>query len=241
MILNINTDALQQHTKRLEMLHRSALPSAVRGALNDAVFDVKTKTMLASAKTNFTERQPNFFKANSRFENATGWNIGTMKSTVGFVEGGLKGGDNYAVKDLDQQEHGGAIGHKTFIPLEPARVGKSKSKVVRANARLASIKNIVKTRLATGKNKKERFVKSAVHAGKGGFVLSDGILWRINSVKRKDGNTVFNKTALYSEKKGRSVNVKQTQFMEKASLKTANKLDLFYIKQAERQLRKFNA
>jgi hypothetical protein len=38
-----------------------------------------------------------------------------MKSTVGFIESGLKGGsNNHAVDDLEQQERGGVI-KSTFV------------------------------------------------------------------------------------------------------------------------------
>ncbi|MCE3278026.1 MAG: hypothetical protein K0S44_217 [Bacteroidetes bacterium] len=237
MVLNINTDAAVQYTVKLEKLHKSALPNAIRNTLNSAAFDVKKSTMPQSADTVFEKRQPNFFKANSRVDMAKGWDMNSMKSTVGFVEGGLKGGNNYAVKDLEEQEGGGSIGHKTFIPLRFARQGNKSNKPVRANARLSEIKNITHARDAKGKNKMERFVKSAIHAGKGGHVLSNGILWKINSIKRlKSGNTVTNKTPLYTVLKNRSVNVSGTKFMMKASLKSAEKLEYYYRMAAQKEI-----
>jgi hypothetical protein len=235
MRLNINRNAVVSHTNRLEKLHKSALPNAVRSTLNNAVYDVKTKTMPASADKTFTNRQKNFFKANSRFEKATGFNVDSMKATVGFIEGGLKGGNNYAVKDLEEQEDGGTINRKAFIPLKSARIGKSAGSVVRANARLSNIKKIINTKSNRSASKKQAFAKSAIAAGPGGFVLSGKTLWKINSFKR---NGKINKTALYNFKKSRSVNVKGTNFMRKASLETAGKMERDFIKEANRQIAK---
>jgi hypothetical protein len=238
MQLNINSKAVVKFTNTLEKLHRSALPSAIGGALNDAAFDVKTNTMPKHARNEFEERQPNFFKANSRFEKATGFDVNSMKATVGFIEGGLKGGNNFAVRDLEQQEEGGTITHKAFIPMKGAR--RNNRGVVRSNARIEQLKNIIKVEGASAKNAKEKFVKSMIFAGKGGFVLSKGILWKINSVKRLgNGNHVFNKTALYSVQSKRSVKVQGRHFMRDASLESANRMESFFINQAKRQFQKF--
>ena len=51
MILNVNTDAVVALTNKLEKLHRSAFPVAVRSTLNSAAFDMKKDTILKSAKT----------------------------------------------------------------------------------------------------------------------------------------------------------------------------------------------
>jgi len=85
-VLNVNTNEVVKYTVKLEKLTRSAFPSAIRGALNKSAYDLKTKTMPKEARSTFVERDPRFFIANSKFENATGFNINAMKSSVGFVE-----------------------------------------------------------------------------------------------------------------------------------------------------------
>lgn len=238
---NVNTDAAVKLTVKLEKLHKSAFPSAVRGTLNKLVFDVKTKTMPDQASKNFENRQPNFFKANSKFENAAGFDVSTMKATIGFISTGLKGGNNFSVADLEQQEFGGTIKKKSFIPMKPARVGNSSTKVVRANARLNSLKRIVNSKNASGKNDKEKFRKSVYHAGVGGLVLGNknpAILWKVNSLKRLPGG-VFKMTPLYTYKKGRSVKVSATHFEEKAAEQSTSKSDSFYFAEATRQFNKF--
>jgi hypothetical protein len=238
MQLNINTNAVVAFTNKLEKMHKSALPSAIRGALNNTVFDVKTKTMPTESKSTFVNRQPNFFKANSRFEKASGFNMKQMKAQIGFIEHGLKGRNNYAVQDLQEQEHGGAIDRKSFIPLKAARISGNNNKNIRSNARLSSIKNIVNAKKVNGKNNKQKFIHGIAEAGKGGFVLSGKTLWKIDSFKKIKNKTVFKKTALYSFRKGRKVRVKGTHFMQNASLKSGSKIEGFYILEAQRQIQK---
>lgn len=238
--ININADAVVAHTNRLEKMHRSALPSAVRGALNGAAFDVKKNTMPKSAADAFENRSPNFFKANSRVEMARGFDIRSMKATVGFTESGLSGSNNYAVKDLEQQEYGGTIKRRALIPTDTARGG-SNNKLVRPANRLSNINNVVVASRARGKSDREKFVKAAVFAGRGGYVMGEfrgqQILWRINSLERKDRKVWrFKLTPLYSYEQGRNVRVKPTGFMQKASLKSAEKIEEIFIKEAERQI-----
>ena len=241
MQFNVNTTAIVKFTAKLEKLHRSAFPSAVRGTLNKMVFDVKTKTMPAVTASRFTNRKSNFFKVNSKFENAAGFDVNSMKASIGFISTNLKGSPNYAVEDLEQQEFGGTIHKRSFIPMKSSRVGYSSKKPVRSNARLSHIKNLVDSKNATGKNEGQKFIKSVYHAGKGGTVLGhkgDNILWRVNSLRRtKDG--ALKLTPLYNFKKGRSVSVKAEHFMEKAATLTMQKSDVFYMEEANRQFSKY--
>lgn len=234
MQLNVNTDAVVAFTNKLEKLHRSAFPVAVRSALNAAAFDMKKNEILKSADDTFTVRKSNFFKANSRVEMATGFDVDNMKSAVGFT------GKDQAIDDLEQQESGGKIKSRSFIPMKPARTENSNKKLVRPNARLKNIK-IVDASKASGANDKQKFVKSVFHAGVGGVVLSEfngrSFLWKVNSLKRtKDGS--FKLTPLYSFEKGRQVSVKATHFMAKATKKTTPKIEKFYIDAAEKQFKK---
>lgn len=239
MHLNINSAAVVKYTNKLEQMHRKHLPLAVRGALNKAAFDVKTNTMPDSAKKSFIQRKQTFFKANSKVTMAQGFKIEKMQSVVGFMP------KSEAVKELEQQEHGGAIGGKAFIPLKHARTGKSWNKMVRANMRMAALgDNLVDSKDAKGMSKKEQFIKSVIHAGKGGFVIGDRmkkggrIVHYINSIKRKGRDTIANTTPVYSVLKSRKVNPKATHFMNKATRKSASLIEQAYINEAIRQLKK---
>lgn len=242
--INVNTDALVRYSHKLEEISKNLLPEVVRGTLNDAAFDVKTKTMPSEAGV-FTIRQKNFFKANSKFEKASGNDIKTMKSLVGFFSNNLHGKDNYAVKDLQQQEHGGRISARAFIPLKSARVGGSQDKVVRPNARLESIKRIVNSRNAKGKSKSERFVNAVLKAGVGGYVLGDNkagenILWRVDAMKSNVKNKKFEPrlTPLYDYQKDRGIKINRpTHFMEKASVRSARSMEHFFLLRANRKIK----
>lgn len=240
-VININTDAAVIFTNQLEKMSRSALPVAVRGTLNKAAFNTKKITMPEEAASSFEKRSPNFFKANSRVEMATGFNISSMKATIGFVSDNLKGQNNYAVENLEQQEHGGAIRKRAFIPMNQARAGNSHSKNVRPNARLSALKKIVNARDAKGVNSRQKFIKSAIYAGKGGLVLASSngrtILWRVNSLKKTKGGKL-KLTPLYTFRQNRSISVKKTSFMRKSSIKSAANLEKYFIAEAERQLKK---
>ena len=247
MILNINNNEVMHHTNRLRELHKSALPVAIRETLNSAAFDVKKNTMPLSAKKSFIERQPTFFKANSKVDKATGFNTNTMKSTVGFFSNNLKGSNNYAVEDLEEQENSGRIGGKSFIPLNEARSGKSYNKLVKPNARLSNIRQrLVNRSDVKAKGWGQAMIKSALHVGVGGHILTEssgkgGAVFRVNSIKRVKGNIVFKSSKLYSFNKNRKITVKGTHFMKSASLQSANKMDNYFKLEAEKQIKRLGA
>jgi hypothetical protein len=237
MKLNINTDAVVKFTAKLEQISRSALPNAIRNALNKAAFDVKQRTMPKEADKTFTKRQPNFFKANSRVTMAKGFDIGSMESVVGFTSANLKGGNNHAVKELEQQERGGTIQKRSFIPMDAART--SPSKPVRPANRLSGIKGIINADKAPGKTVRQKFINAVRKAGPGGYVLGNlgkKKLYKIQSISKIAGRTVIKKRALYTYEEGRDVNVKGTGFMQAATIESANDIEKFYIAEAKRQI-----
>lgn len=239
MQLNINSHEVVKFTNTLEKLHKSALPVAIRGALNKTAFNVKQNTMPNQAEKTFVNRQKNFFKANSRVEMAKGFDIKQMEAVVGFTEGGLKGDNNYAVKDLEQQERGGTIKGRSFIPTDVARGGDN-SRPVRPGNRLAGINRIINSNKGTG-TRKQKFVKAAQLAGQGGYVIGNNerkILWRIDSITKRRGRIKIRKTPIYSFEDDREITVKGTGFMRSASLQSVNNIDEFYIAEAERQIAK---
>lgn len=237
MQIKVDTSSMDRHAQKLKEISRSAFPSAVRQTLNDAVYDVKTNTMLDQSRRDFVNRQDNFFKANSSFEKAEGSKISSMKSTIGFFEKSLKGQNNRAVKDLEDQETGGSIEKKSFIPMATARTSASVRSLVRPNARLAKIKNVVKASQMGFSNPKSNFIVAAHKAGKGGYFISKNTLWRVNKLNPTKSSDL-GLTPLYNYKTNRSVRVGATHFMREASFKTAGKLDVMFLKNAERQIKK---
>lgn len=244
-ILNINTDALVSLTNKLEKLHRSDLPIAIRNTLTKAALLTKTESLLKVAKQTFINRKPGFFKAKSKFQGATGLNVQQMKATVGMVDLRRNSGD-HAVRNLEEQEHGGTIGGRSFIPRDTAREGGNITGKVETRNRISKINigNIVRIKRSRGKNAKQRFIKSVIFAkskfGAKAFVLRRKILFRIDSVNlsKRSGRLKLKLTPLYSFRKGRGVRVKPTGFMRKATLIQANKLDILFKKEAEKRIKK---
>ena len=242
MKFNVDTNDVIVFTNKLEKLNKSAFPNAVRGTLNSLAFDVKKNTMPKSA-LRFKKRQKNFFKSNSRVNMAKGSNLRSMKSEIGFANKAktAKG----AVEELEQQEHGGVIDDREYIPVKSARTSKNNSRMVQKRNRLGTIgiKNIVKTSGMSAKNRGGRFVQAVKEAGVGGFVQSKlkgkdlTMVWRVNSLNRTKGGR-FKLTAVYKVNESKNVKVRATHFMEKATKKTAKSANKFYIKEAERQFKK---
>jgi len=241
MQLNINTDAAVIFTDKLEAIGKSALPNAVRETLSKAALDVKKNTMPKTADKEFESRKKNFFRANSIVDFAKGKDISSMRSAVGFFENKLSAKTtNFAVKDLEQQEYGGDIAGKAFIPLDNARVGKSYNKSVRANARISKLK-IINAKNQRGKTKEQKFKVAVIKAGVGGNVLGstkkgETILWRVQSILKNGQPKLI---ALYDYQKGRKVKVDRTNFMKKSAEETQKNIDKIYVIEAKKQIDKY--
>lgn len=244
MILNVNTAAVEKFTKSLEGMRKSALPVAIRTTLNSAAFDVKKTSMPQSAKKSFVERKANFFKANSRVDMAIGFNIAQMKSVAGFIPG------NKAVEELQQQEEGGEIPDRSFIPMDTARTGGSNKRMIRANARIAALKGkkVIDADKVSAKTAKQKFVRAAIKAYEHNLLVLGNkndngkrTLSRINNIRfnKKRRKININRTPLYTYQKGKVVKVKATNFMKRAAHESGLKLPEFFIKAAERQIAKY--
>lgn len=232
MQINVNSDAVVKFTNKLERLHRSAFPVVVRQTLNDAAYDMKKNSIESSTDKNFIKRKKTFFKKFSTVEQAQGFDIDNMKATVGFKSGGQ------AIRDLEDQESGGTIPNRELIPMKGARVSKSERKSIRANARIATVKNAVDARKFRG-SKGYQYHRAVYRAGKGGHVIAEYngkvILWRVNSLRRS-ANDSHKLTPLYSVEKGRKIHVNATHFMREAQRMSAKKLEQFFIKRAKSRL-----
>jgi len=256
MNFSVDISNLQHLSKQLKTLSKSAFPVAIRKTLNDAGFNTKLKTIPKSSEKTFKKRQPNFFKANSKVIPATGFNVQTMKSEVGFFSNSLRGNNNRAVKDLEQQEHGGAIPRKDFIAEDGAR--QTKGGLVKANRRLgklpsltgkvavASSMGMVRGKMKPIKSKKQRFIRAMFLAKKkfGGYVLGNKnnngskTLSLITELSNSGGNIKFKRTPLYNVNKGRAVKVKETNFMKRASYESSLQMNKMFISNAQLAFKK---
>lgn len=261
-VFDINTVAVSNYAERLKQINRSALPVAIRQTLNKAAYDVKTTTMPKEADR-FIHRKPTFFKANSRVEQAKGFDVNSMQAIVGFVP---KANDtSHSVEDLEQQENGGAIDNRSFIAAEGARVSNSWERNVKAKHRLKGVRNSLvnaydaksKFHSKTGRKRggKERFVVSAIHAGEEGYLMNNQVnrkgnklvmflksLKRVNKTVTVNGKTRHRKdtevkyTKVYYVKKARKVKPVPTHFMLKASLESADKMEKYFVDIATKKI-----
>jgi hypothetical protein len=251
MQYTIDTKAVEQYAETLVKLHRSAMPTAVRATLNTAAFDVKKNTLQDQTKKTFTQRDRNFFKAFSRVDQAQGWDISKMVATVGMTEKGLKGSNNYAVQDLEQQEHGGEIKKRSFIAMRTARSSNSSNKKVRSGNTMSAIqgKQITQVNRGGAKSKKQQFVRAAIYAKskQDGLVMGHRTagggrtLFRVDEISQniKNRRIKMKLTPLYNVKSGRSIKVKEKGFMKKAASESARMMPAVFAKEAERQIKKF--
>ncbi len=165
-----------------------------------------------------------------------------MASTVGFVSTGLhNAATNYAVRDLEEQEQGGTIHGRSFKPLPAARRGGTGN--VKANARISQILkagNIVDADESKGNNRMQQYIRASIHAGEGGYVLGDHILWRVKRIARIGRNTFFTKEKLYSFKKSGTAKVHATGFMKKAAHAAQKEVEFYFRLRFQQQWKKIH-
>lgn len=244
-IININTDEVVAYTNRLERLHRSDLPIAIRNALTKAARLTKTKTLLKATKQAFTNRNKGFFKAKSKFLPAQGFSISGMKATVGMSDIRDGGSNDHAVRDLKEQEHGGLISGRSFVPVVGGKLGKDRIGKVRSDNRInkTNIKNIVRTKSVRARGK-QKWIRAVIFAkkrfGTNALVLGNRKVFRIDSISSgiKTRKMRIKKTWIATFRKGRSVRIKPTNFMRKASMINAKRMDILYIEEAKKRIKR---
>lgn len=234
---DINTDAVVALTVKLNNLNRSAFPVAVRETLNQAAFDVKTRTLEDAASRAFIRRSPNFFKAFSGVNRAAGFDIATMKAEVGMTAMG-KPTAQTAIRHMEIQESGGAIKEGADY-LSAARGGSNTRKVSRSNY-------FNKNRLVNGPYKrkgtaKSRFIAAAfvaarekkqfsVQTSRGRFLIG------VSSIsKLKKGTIKIRSRLVIQDRSHQAVRIKATHFANMAAMMTYTRMPEFYLKQAERR------
>lgn len=217
MSFDINTEAAIKLSAKLGKLHRSALPVAVRGTLNDAAFETK-KNIPQIASSKFTTRNKSFFRAFSSVQTARGFNIDSMQAVAGInpAKGSL------VAEGLEKQETGGIIKTRKLIPHDKGRVSGSYAKRLRKKHRFENIK-IAKAGRKRKSSSKYLLIK------KGG----KGTVFEIRKVRKKQ-----KLTPVYSYQNKTTSSLTSTPFMRPATMIARNKMLVFYKKQAERQFKR---
>jgi len=231
---DVNTDEAVKLANKLEKVHKSALPVAVRATLNDAAFEAKQKHVEKTFASKFTTRKKSFIRSHTSVNKVSNtFNINQMQSEMGVIKGKSNAGD-----ELNKQEFGGTVKNRDFIPMNPSRVSKSQSKLVSKRFYLKNIKSKNKGRKPIFKD--QGFIKAAFKAGKNGFVLFENVLLHIRTIKKQGNSNLFIKAdPLYSYEKGRSVSLQKAPFIGPAGLKASSNMGVFFKKNAEKQIKKY--
>lgn len=219
MNFDINTKEVIKYSAKLGQLHRSALPVAVRGTLNQAAFETK-KNIPKTASRKFVTRNRSFFRAFSSVNKAGGFDINAMTAAVGInVAKGSK-----VAEGLEKQETGGTIRGRKLIPHDKARVSGSHQKRVRAQNRFSKINKIQDVR----KSKKRRGGKY--------ILIKKGGKGTVFEVKKTGKRSRL--IPLYHYRNTRLSRVRPSPFMKPASILAQRKMPQFYAQQMERQIKR---
>lgn len=210
--LTIDLKQVNKMAFQLRRMHRSAMPNVVRDTLNDTAFYAKKEQLKKTTGKIFTKRDKNFFKRFSGVKKAVGYDLRAMSSELGMSD------ETVASQNLKQQNNRGKIKKRAFMPLKAARTGGNNSRKISSANRLSKVNIVNSDRFKRG-NKKSRIFK-AVYAGRGTkkMVLHDGMLYKPKNIREGRKGLKFKLTPMYTYKKGRSIYVKKTSFLDKTAL-----------------------
>lgn len=213
MKLDVNTDASIQLTAKLEKLHRSAFPSAVRNTLNDVAFETK-KLIPQKAEGNFTIRQKNLFKRMSIVQKAQGWNLNSMVSKVGIdgTKGSLSDG-------LEKQETGGNLKGRKLTPHNMGRISGNYAKKLKVKNQFSKIDKI-----GTSKRRVKGSKYFRIDKGSKGTVFE------------KVGKRI---TPIYNYRSNPITKLKKQSFIEPSAKEAIKQVEMLYNKNANFQFKKY--
>jgi hypothetical protein len=242
-MLKLDADEVIKLTVKLETLHRSALPSAVRNTLTNAAFETKKEIPIQGAKR-FITRRKTFLKAFSVVDKASGFKINSMVSKAGINAN--KNAD--IAHELEKQEFGGNLDTSRLVPHDDARVSKSKQRRLQSTNWLTKLEahkasKAYRSHRGTKKSKFVAAVMSTAASGKKYMLLENkgtGMLYELKGLKKgKSGRDArFKLKKVFYLKKADSANVNGRGFIRAAKTKASKKINIFYKKNAEYQLKK---
>ena len=213
---NVNASEVVALTNKLEKLNRSAMPLAVRNTLNDVAFDVKQVTAPNEFEGRFIIRKKSFLRANSlAIKCKNTFNINEMESAYALKNDG---------QNLFEQEYGGNVENRTYIPQIEARGG-SENKLVSKSFYLKNIKK----KTITGR---KELIKTAFAAKEGGFLIYDNILYQVRTITNRP-RFWMKLLPIYNYVEGRSVMLPKREFIAPAAQKSEAKMNMFYDKNAK--------
>jgi len=214
MRLDVNTDATIILTAKLEKLHRSAFPNAVRFTLNDVAFESK-KLIPKKANENFTIRQKNLFSRFSKVEKAKGWDVSSMSSAIGLDATSQP----KLVSGLAVQEKGGNIDGRKLTPHNMGRISGSYGKKVKSKNQF---KNLDKIGTAKKRVQGSKYFR----------------------IKNGSKETVFERVSktkivpIYNVRQTKISRVKAQPFIHPSAVQASKQMDRLYYKNAQFQFKK---
>ena len=242
-MLKLDADSVIKLTVKLDKLHRSALPSAVRNTLNNAAFQTKKEIPIQGAKR-FITRRKTFLKAFSTVDKANGFKINSMVSMAGINS--KKGAD--IANELEKQEFGGNLDTSRLVPHDDARISRSKERRLKRKNRLNKLEahkasKAYRSHRGTKKSKFVAAVMSTAASGKKYMLLENkgtGMIYELKGLKRSKGSrgARFKLKKVFYLKKADNANVNGRGFIRAAKTEASKKINIFYKKNAEYQLKK---
>lgn len=233
-----------EFTAKLERLHRSAFPSAVRNTLNNAAFDFK-KTVPQVGGSKFITRSKPFLRVFTTVKKAEGFNIKSMQSTAGLDASK----DPETAANLAAHETGQTVKGRKLFAHDNARISKSKQKrVSRPNyMNKIEVHNANKAYRANKGTRNSKFVAaiySTVRSSKRYMQLDDGVRGTVYEVRgqvqsRTGGNVRFKIKKLYNYRANPNYKARKNKFLSKTGDIVSTRIPKFYQKNAEFQFKKF--
>lgn len=211
---SVNTDSAIELSAKLEKLHRSAFPLAVRGTLNDLAAESRLLA-INRAETIFTNRTKNFFRSHIIFfKSKNTFDVNKMVSKVGVSGAPSK---SKTGEGLAKQETGGNLKGRKLIPLKSARISGSQDRRLQRKHKFENIR--IATRTRKRKGSKYMTIKS------GGKTI-------VYDVSKKSWKPI------YLVRNTRNTRLSAKPFMRPSSLLAAKKADKFYKINAEKRFKK---
>lgn len=242
-MLTIDADEVIKLTNKLEKVHRSALPSAIRNTLNNSAFEVKNQIPI-QGKKKFITRNKGFLRSFSTVDKASGFNVDSMMATAGINS---KKGSQVA-EGLVSQEFGGVLNTSRLVPHDEARTSKSHMKRLRRKNWKKKINAHKATRAyrnhkGTKNSKFVAAVMSTAKSGKEFMILENGgtgMLYRVKGLKSnvRRGKLSFRVEKLFYIKSNDTAQTKGKGFILASKMIAFKKVNEFYENNANYQLKK---
>lgn len=212
-VINVNTAELVELTDKLERLSKSAMPIAVRGALNDAAFEAKDDA-IKQFKRNFIIRRETFIKSHMiAVKSPNTFKLSEMVTLAGVKQGKTTAGDRLKI-----QEEGGYIYNRS-VPTDETRASAQHSARQQAKFYYRKFRNSPKGHYPSqrGVKVKSRPKQTILKTDNRVVMITKGGDW---------------KTLYYLDKK---VRITENAFILPAGVRTSKKLHRLYRERARTQ------